>query len=63
MRPNDTVRFIKNWEQLEKAYIQIDSPRFVDALNNLGLSKDDVKKKSKILNQDNSNRAELFLKR
>ena len=36
-RPNDKVRRIKNWEQVEGLYLEIDSPTFKQACESLGV--------------------------
>jgi len=39
------VRRIKNWDQVEKIYLDLDSPNFRKACWNLGLEAKDCKKK------------------
>jgi hypothetical protein len=45
-RPNDLVRKVKDWAQVEKLYIDIESPTFKKALTNLGLEGRDCKRKN-----------------
>ena len=40
-RPNDLVRRVKNWDQVEKMYLDLDSPMFKQACTNLGLETKD----------------------
>ena len=40
-RPNDLIRHLKTWDQVEKIYIDLDSPNFKQACSNLGIDPKD----------------------
>ena len=42
-RPNDLIRHLKNWDQVEKIYIDLDSPNFRSACENLGVDPKDCR--------------------
>lgn len=44
-RPNDQIRHLKNWDQVEKIYIDLDSPNFKSACSNLGIDPKDCRRK------------------
>lgn len=45
-RPNDLIRHLKNWDQVEKIYIDLDSPNFRSACENLGVDPKDCRWKN-----------------
>lgn len=44
-RVNDKVKHLKNWDQVEKLYIELDSPTFKKACENLGVEPKECKRK------------------
>lgn len=44
--PNDLIRHLKNWEHVEKVFIDLDSPNFRTACENLGIDPKECKKKN-----------------